>query len=234
MPIVPVVADMNHANSVNFTKLKRAGIWGIIHKARQGVGFTDPAYARRRAIDEQLGFLWAAYDFATGDDVQANVVDFFRTANPSDKTGMWLDFEDNSVTEMSADQAYLFLDMVTQRLGRACGLYGGNRIREQIPPDDPKWIDMARIAPLWQARYVSGQPEDAAALFKDIAPIPPWTVNTLIQYSGDGSGPEPHTVSGLEDGADLDVFDGDYNRLAAIWPGIAVSAVRSADDASAS
>jgi lysozyme len=224
MPIVPVIADMNHANSVNFSKLKGAGIWGIIHKARQGVGFADPAYTRRRGIAEGLGLLWAAYDFATGDDVQANVDAFLKTANPSDKTGMWLDFEDNSVTEMSADQAYLFLDMVDQRLGRACGIYGGNRIREQIPPDDPKWIDMARVTPLWQARYINARPKDTAALFRVITPIPPWTVNTIIQYTGDGSGPPPHTLPGLEDGADLNAFNGSYNQLTAIWPGAAVPA----------
>ena len=222
MPIVPVIAGMNHANSVNFTKLKGAGIWGIIHKARQGVGFADPAYARRRDIAEGLGFLWAAYDFATGDDVQANVDAFFKTANPSDKTGMWLDFEDNSVSQMSADQAYQFLDMVDQRIGRACGIYGGSRIREQIPPDDPKWIDMARITPLWQSRYINARPKDTAALFRAVAPIPPWTVNTIIQYTGDGSGPRPHTVPGLEDGADLTAFKGTYNQLAAIWPGATV------------
>jgi lysozyme len=225
MPIVPVIADMYHANSVNFTKLKRAGIWGIIHKARQGVGFADPAYARRRVIAEQLGFLWAAYDFATGDDVQANVDAFLKTADPSEKTGMWLDFEDNSVSQMSADQAYLFLDMVDQRLGRACGIYGGNRIREQIPPDDPKWIDMARVTPLWQSRYISAQPKNTAALFRDIAPIPPWTMNTIIQYTGDGAGPLPHTVPGLEDGADLDAFNGSYSELAVIWPGSALPSV---------
>lgn len=222
MSIVPVIADMYHANSVNFTKLKGAGIWGIIHKARQGVGFGDPAYASRRAIAEQLGFLWAAYDFATGDDVQANVDDFFKTANPSDKTGMWLDFEDNSASQMTADQAHQFLDTVNQRLGRACGIYGGNRIREQISPDDPKWVDMARITPLWQSRYISVQPIDTASLFQDIAPIPPWTSNTIIQYTADGSGPLPHTVPGLEDGADLNAFNGSYNQLVAIWAGTAI------------
>jgi len=48
MGIVPVVADMNHANSLNLTRLKESGIWGIIHKARQGLSFEDRAYATRR------------------------------------------------------------------------------------------------------------------------------------------------------------------------------------------
>jgi lysozyme len=225
MSIVPVVADMNHANSVNFAKLKDAGIWGIIHKARQGVSFRDPAYASRRTMAEDLGFLWAAYDFATGDDVATNVATFIKTADPSDKTGMWLDFEDNSASEMSAEQALEFLQRVNDALGRACGIYGGNRIREKIRPDDPKWIDIAKITPLWQCRYLRIQPSDTGSLFKDIPAIPPWTTNTLIQYTGDGSGPLPHSVAGLEDGADLNAFNGSYNELAAIWAGTPVRAV---------
>lgn len=99
-------------------------------------------------MTEQLGFPWGAYDFATGDDVQTNVNDFFKTANPGPTTRMWLDFEDISKSEMSAEQAYQFLIEVSQRLGRACGIYGRNRIREKIPVDDPRWIDMATCSPL--------------------------------------------------------------------------------------
>ena len=111
---------------------------------------------------------------------------------------------------MSAAQAYQFLDQVSQKLGRACAIYGGNRIHEKIPADDPRWIDMAKRTPLWQARYLNVQPTDTASLFKDIPPNPPWTANMLIQFTGDGVGPVPHTVDGLEDGADLDAFDGTY------------------------
>jgi len=103
MPNVPVRPEPRQ--QCGFHQAKGRGHWGIIHKASQGVGFADPAYAQRRIIAEQLGFLWAAYDFATGDDVQANVDDFFNRADPTEKTGMWLDFEDNGVSEMSADQA---------------------------------------------------------------------------------------------------------------------------------
>jgi lysozyme len=57
MPIMPVIADMNHANSVNFSDIVAAGILGVVHKARQGLGFKDPAYASRRVLAEQLGLL---------------------------------------------------------------------------------------------------------------------------------------------------------------------------------
>jgi len=221
--ITPVVADMNHANSLNLTKLKGAGMWGIIHKARQGVNYEDRAYATRRAAAEAMGFLWGAYDFATHDDVSDNVDAFMATAQPGPHTGMWLDFEDNTHSQMTADQALEFLDRVSQKTGRACGIYGGNRIREQINHQDAGWIDMAKVAPLWQCRYISSQPLTTADLFTRIPPLAPWTSNFLIQYTGDGVGPRPHTVPGLEDGADLNAYNGTLEQMTAAWAGATVA-----------
>jgi len=223
MSIVPVVADMNHANSLNLTRLKAAGIWGIIHKARQGLSFEDRAYATRRKAAEDMGFLWGAYDFATHDDVEDNVDAFMATAQPGPHTSMWLDFEDNTHSQMTAAQALEFLDRVSQKTGRACGIYGGNRIREHVDPQDAGWIDMAKLAPLWQCRYISSQPDSTATLFARVPSIPPWTSNFLIQYTGDGIGPRPHTVAGLEDGADLNAYNGTLEEMTAAWAGAPVA-----------
>jgi lysozyme len=219
MPIVPNIADLNHANPVNFTEIAAAGIWGVIMKATQGIGFKDPAYSKRYAAAKQVGIMVAAYDFATGDRVDRNVAAFLDYAQLGPNDGAWLDFEDNTHSQMSADQAYEFLDRASQRLGRACGIYGGNRIREQIEPQQPKWIDMAARTPLWQCRYLKLQPADNAELCRLIKPIPPWTKNTIIQYTGDGVGPKPHTLQGLENGADLNVFSGTRDELAKVWAG---------------
>lgn len=219
MSIIPVVADMNHNNSLNLTMLKAAGCWGIIHKARQGIGFADGAYASRRAAAEQLGFLWAAYDFATHDVVADNVADFFATAKPAADTGMWLDFEDNTKSEMTGDQACEFLDRCNQKLGRATGIYGGNRVREQIDHQAAKWIDMAEIAPLWLCQYKLMQADSLEALDVHIDVPAPWKAYTLLQYTGDGVGPRPHTLAGLEDGADLNACHLTYDQLAKVWPG---------------
>lgn len=223
MPIIPVVADMNHANSVNFTEIAAAGIWGIIHKARQGVGFGDPAYKQREILAKSIGLLWKPYDFATGDAPVLNVNTFIAFTNANATDGGCLDFEDNTHSEMSGDEAYEFLDRFNQRVGVACWLYGGNRIREQIDAQDKKWIDMAAYTPLWECRYIGGQPVDAADEWKRVPPIPPWTKTTLIQYTGDGIGPRPHTVKGLENGADLNVFNGDREALAKVWPGTLIN-----------
>ena len=232
MSITPVVADMYHGNSLNLTELKEAHMWGIVHKARQGVKYGDSAYASRRRAAEAMGFLWAAYDFATHDDVAENVADFFASAQPGPFTGMCLDFEDNAASEMTGDQAWEFLDRVNQKLGRGSWIYGGNRLRDvdpatkrpRIDPQQARWIDMAKVVLLWQCRYISAQPESTASLFSLIRPIPPWTSNFMIQYTGDGAGPRPHTVAGLENGADLNAYNGTLEELTAAWPGLRIAA----------
>lgn len=219
--IVPTVADMAHFNPVNFTELKQAGFVGVIHKARQGIAVSDPKYPSRMAAAKTAGLRWGAYDFATHDDVAANVDEFLAYARLSPMDSAWLDFEDNAHSPMSGDQAHEFLDRVTQKIGRPCGIYGGNRIREHINPHDPKWIDMAKVAPLWQCRYIRQQPDNNAELFRVIPPIPPWTKNFLIQYAADGVGPRPHTAPGLQNGADLNAFNGTADELSAQWAGVA-------------
>jgi lysozyme len=221
--INPVVVDLNHANTINFTKVKAAGILGIIHKATQGVGYRDHAYQSRRSAAEAMGFLWGAYDFATGDEVEANVAAFFEAAQPGPTTLMCLDFEDNSHSEMSGEQAREFLDRVDQKLGRACWIYGGNRIFEHIPEDD----DFFAQHPLWLCQYKLIQVDSLEELNKHIKVPPPWKDYTLLQYTGDGVGPKPHTVGGLEDGADLNAFKGDLLVDVGIWtsglaPGVGV------------
>lgn len=223
MPIIPLVADMAHFNPVNFAQLKAAGFVGVIHKARQGIGMGDPMYARRMAAAKDAGLRWGAYNFATGDIPATNATAFLSFANLAAADSAWLDFETNAASEMSGDQAYEYLDRVMQKLGRAVGIYGGDRIRAQIKPDDPKWIDMAKVAPLWQCRYIGLRPDDNDELFRLIPPIPPWTANFLIQYAADGSGPLPHTAPGLQNGADLNAFNGTADELAAQWAGQAVT-----------
>jgi GH25 family lysozyme M1 (1,4-beta-N-acetylmuramidase) len=219
MGIVPLVADMAHFNAVNFSELKQAGFVGIIHKARQGIAIGDPKYAARMAAAKAAGLRWGAYDFATHDDIAANVAAFLAYARLEESDSAWLDFEDNAHSQMSGAQAYEFLDRVAQKRGRPGGIYGGNRIREQIDPHDPKWIDMAAAAPLWQCRYIATQPADNAELFGRVPPIPPWSKNFLIQYTGDGIGPRPHSAPGLQNGADLNAFAGTAAELAATWAG---------------
>ncbi len=227
--LTPTVADMNHANSIGarlggeakgFAALKSAGLVGIIHKARQGINFGDKAFARRRDLARAAGLLVGAYDFATHDNVEENVNDFldFTNAEDDDNLSLWLDFEDNKASQMLAPQAREFLDRVDQATGRACGIYGGNRIKEQITDDDPFWA----LHPLWLCQYRTSPSLRTADLdtLKDHIDVPTQWSDAgwfLLQYTGDGIGPLPHTLPGLEIGADLNVYDGTADDLVANW-----------------
>jgi lysozyme len=215
MAIVPLVVDVNHANSIDFDKIAAAGIVGVIHKAIQGT-FVDNKYATRRPLAQKAGLEWGAYAFNTGDPVADQVALFLKVAAPDDRTSLWLDFEDNKSSQMSASQAREFLDRVDQKTGRACGIYGGNRIREQIKAND----DFFPQHPLWLCQYKLGIPDSATLddLNKRINVPPPWTKYFLLQYTGDGIGPKPHMVNGVGDGSDMNAFNGSAADLRAAWP----------------
>ena len=226
--IKPVVADMAHFNPVNFTEIKAAGIVGVIHKATQGVGVTDHQYAARRPVAEAAGLLWGAYSFATGDDPAANAKHFLAVARPDAKTLLCLDFEDNPHSPMSGQQAYDFMRAVEDATSRLCWIYGGNRVREHITPLCEKssaLADYFKARPLWLCQYKTGLPAgiDLAELKKHIRVPGPWHDWTLLQYTGDGVGPLPHTVPGLEKGADLNAFDGTDDALRAVWAGAPIA-----------
>jgi lysozyme len=208
-----LVADMNHANTVDFRRIAAAGIGGVIHKARQGVGFGDPAYASRRLQAVAAGIEWGAYDFATHDDVAENVKDFLATAAPDERTGLWLDFEDNTASEMSMVQALEFLDRVDQAVGRRCGIYGGNRVKELVIGLTQDQRDFLGAHPFWLCEY-----GPVAKMIDVHGHALPWVKPDLWQQWADGYGPNPPIVDGLEHKADLSIFEGDRAALAAWWP----------------
>jgi GH25 family lysozyme M1 (1,4-beta-N-acetylmuramidase) len=227
MTVTPKIADMYYRNEVNLTALAAGGMWAVIHKCSQGPGFHDPSYLKRQAIAKSFGLLWGGYDFSTSDDPVKNADDFLAHANLGPADAACLDFEDNSVSNMTGDQAYAWMDHVAQKLGRAPIIYGGNHISDypagtrhpRIDPQDKKWIDAAKVWPLWRCRYLNRQFATNADLFKVIGPIPPWTECGMIQYAADGAGPQPHQVPGVQNGADLNAFLGTRDQLALLFAG---------------
>jgi lysozyme len=215
-----LIADMNHANTVNFSRIAAAGIGGVIHKARQGTGFADPLYSSRRMQALAAGLEWGAYDFATGDAVEENVKDFLETAAPDDRTSLWLDFEDNAHSEMSMAQALEFMDRVDQAVGRSCGIYSGNRVKELIVGVNSDQRDFLAAHPFWLCEYGP----TAKMVDKNGQPLP-WAKWSIWQQWADGYGPNPPVIDGLERDADLSWFDGDKEAFTGWWPLPAVGTV---------
>jgi lysozyme len=201
------VVDLYHGDVVtSFARAKSAGIRGIIHKASQGVGVTDPAYAARRQEATAAGLLWGAYHFATDEDAAAQAHHFLACAAPDAHTLLALDFETNGNHTMSLAQARAFLAVVDGVTARKCVLYSGNLIKEQLGDRKDSFFAAHR---LWLAEYGS------------TAKVPKaWSKYWLWQYSGDGIGPGPHAVMGIPGtgGAlDCNSYAGTPEQLAAEW-----------------
>lgn len=210
-----LVADMNHNNDVDIPKLVSSGkCFAVIHKATQGVGFTDNKYRARHDAFRAAGLLTGAYDFNVSDDIAADVNHFFEVAQPDAQDAMCLDYERNASRDMTWMEMLEFLDRGDQKLGRPLMIYGGDKIKRDIVHLNDKQREFLAQHPLWGCEYGPGW-RNVDVNGKTL----PWDAPILWQYSADGyTGPGPSTLPGLEEGADLSMFDGTPEGLRSIWP----------------
>ncbi len=206
MAINPKVIDIYHGDEVapdGFVQARRFGILGVIHKASEGSAMVDQTYARRRSMAKDAGLLWGAYHFIRPVAVSDQVDLFLRAAQPDQDTLLALDYEVDSV---SLDQARDFIAHVEAKVGRSVVLYSGNTIKEKLGNRIDPWWGARR---LWLAQYGP-------------APrVPPtWAKAWLWQYTGDGQGPSPHQVPGIQGSIDINHWDGTDDELRAQWAGV--------------
>lgn len=212
--MIPRVVDLSHHNTgtlpggdPDFEAMRTAGIWGVILKATQGIAYRDPLYQRRRIKAENCGLLVGAYHFNTGDAVKSQVEHFLNYAKPGLNTCLVLDYEDNRLSNMGIHQAVEFLHELERKIGRRAAIYSGNRLKEgigKLTADERYYLCRHR---LWLAQYGP----------KAVLPIG-FEKYWLWQFTGDGIGPEPHSIPGIRDhGVDLNTFDGSREDLEATW-----------------
>jgi lysozyme len=226
MPKTPVarVVDIYHGDILfsdvhrtdpigDFAALAQAGIYGLIHKATQGAGSTDPAYRARRTNARLGGLLTGAYHFNTGDTIPGQVNHFFDAVQPDASTLMALDFEDNRASQMTLAQAVQFLQLADEKLGRPLWVYSGNRIKELIGNASAEVRAVFAKRKFWLCEY------GPVARMTDALGHPlPWAVPTLWQFTGDGIGPAPHTLPGIiTKGIDINCYAGTRDQLKADW-----------------
>ena len=188
--------------------VKAAGIVAIIHKATEESRFKDSEYQNRRAHAKELGFLWGAYHFASGEDVTDQVDNFLSHAQPKDDELVALDFEPSSSgPNMTLEQAHQFVQLVQNELGRFPVVYGGRLLRDTLGLQRD---DLLSKCPLWYARY-SGTDTPIG--------IPPqiWPTFTLWQYTDGNRGSVPHSVDGIGR-CDRNRFSGTEDDLRNAWP----------------
>lgn len=208
---INVVIDISHHNgNVDLVQAAADGIAGIIHKATQGTGFTDPAYVTNQQKAADAGLMWGAYHFATGSDAVAQADHFLDVVEPDDQTLIVLDFEANTQGDsMTLDGARAFVNRINDQVGRFPGLYGGAYLKQLLGKNQDPVLAQCW---LWLSQYGP-------------TPVVPanWQRFTMWQYTDGKVGPEPHTVKGVGP-CDRDQFNGDMDGLKALWGSAAAAA----------
>jgi C1A family cysteine protease/GH25 family lysozyme M1 (1,4-beta-N-acetylmuramidase) len=226
----PFVIDINHANNVEdtpgplggFAKVKAAGVAFLIHKATEGLTFTDPRYQARRAAwmngipvpvtdvtgeTLQITPRFAAYHFFHGEDPAAEAEFFLRTAQLQHGDDAVVDWEavPGSGFIPSTDAVDQFCDIVEGELGFPIIVYSGNAAKQQIKGKDPRFAKRR----LWLAEYSSTWSVQES-----------WSSPWLWQNNGGQSG-GMNSIPGIEGNCDNSTVAPPMTvkQLAATWAG---------------
>jgi GH25 family lysozyme M1 (1,4-beta-N-acetylmuramidase) len=222
------VADMGSQNPVDLSKLKNAA-WngskceGTILRATRSNCLVDRLFAARVEAAAKLDFLVGGYAFNTGETAAVQAARYLGAVRPLlDVVKLHaLDFETNpSGRQMSLPSCVEYLDRLAQAIGRRPWLYSGDRIKSLVVTATAAERQALSEVIYWGCEYG----EKFRNLDDDGHQLPWDNGPSLWQRTGDGIGPEPHTLDGLQAGADLSIFNGTREQLAAVWPGAAIAA----------
>lgn len=202
---INVVVDLSHHNGdVDLqTAATVGGIAGVIHKATQGLTYTDPFYVTNQGKAQAADLLWGAYHFGTGGDGVHQAEFFLQQIAPTEETLLVLDFENNPQgPSMTLEEARAFVTHVRQAAGKWPGLYGGHYLKGLLGTNKD---DVLANCWFWLSQY------------GPTPVVPPnWKTWTMWQYTDGGMGPEPHEVPGIGR-CDRDRFQGDGGALRRLW-----------------
>lgn len=214
MAVIPRVVDLSHYNRIapdGFKQAAAAGIWGVINKATESIGYIDDTYANNRKLVKDAGLLWGAYHFVRPGSMARQVDHFLLHAAPDDQTMLALDWE---VDGVSPDEASEFLRLVAQKTGRKPILYSGHTAKDKLGSRIDPFLGSHN---LWLAQYANIWSVQRS-----------WKAPWLWQYSGDKLGPLPHGVPGIFIGTqnycDMNHYPGTREQLTAEWIGEAIIA----------
>ena len=194
-----VVIDLSHYNGVtSFQEVQQSGIVGVIHKATQGTGWTDPDYAGRKQLARAAGLWWGAYHFGVDEDGAAQAQYFLSIVKPGPQDLLALDFEQNPESQMTIAQAEQFVIEVYNQTGRYPGFYSDALAGRLLGSNVSSTLANCWF---WRAQYGVFAPE-----------VPPtWPIWTMWQYTDTGK------VPGISSACDRDTFNGGIEGLARLW-----------------
>lgn len=203
-----MAVDLSHYNIVrDLAQTRAAGVIGVIHKATEGAGYTDPAFAVLRSLSASHGLLWASYHFLRHGDVEAQMRRYLAVAKPATGERICLDYEqaDCTLDDLKAAVGYLR----SRAPGNPITIYGGSLLEEHIGGRNIDWLAGTS---LWTAEYtMRSAPKWPSATW------PRWD---LWQYSDGQSGGEPKSAPGI-DRCDCNTFNGSDDECRAWFGGAA-------------
>jgi lysozyme len=193
------VIDLSHYNSVtSFDEVKQGGVLGVIHKATEGTGWSDPTYTARKSQALAAGLWWGAYHFGVNEDGTAQAQYFLSIVKPGPQDLLALDFEENPSSQMTIAQAEQFVTEIYNQTGRYPGFYSDALAGNML---GGKQDSILANCWFWRAEYGGSLPS-----------VPPtWQTWTMWQYTQSGS------VSGITGSCDRDTFNGDSAGLSRLW-----------------
>lgn len=197
------VIDISHyQEKVDFAAAKQAGILAVIHKATEGTGYVDQAFAAHTAASKDAGLLIGAYHYGTSGD-GARQADAFLKVTRGVTGLLVLDWEHPSMTK---NEAVKFVSRIHDQTGRWPGLYSfGPFLRQYVGSEkDPVLLNCW----LWCARY-GGYPS---------WPKTTWPTLTMWQYTNGkvGNGTDPTSTPGIGN-CDRNIFYGTENDLRSLF-----------------
>src|ERR1700758_193572 len=195
-----IVVDLSHYDPASdYDAVKNAGIVVVIYKETEGTAWTDETYVHQPHAAKAAGLKWGAYHFADGSDVDDQVANFMRFADPDPDELFCLDWEDNGGDMVSGHGGKEWITKVEAALGRPgeCVIYSGNPAKEQIDGNDP-FFGSRR---LWLAQY------DTNPEVQESGPAY-W----LWQFTDGDIGPTPHSISGIGS-CDINSYAGPKSQL---------------------
>jgi len=202
--------DLSHFNAVrDLAQTRAAGVIGVIHKATEGAGYTDPAFAVLRTLCASHGLLWASYHFLRRGDAEAQMRHYLAVAKPAKGERICLDYEhaDCTLDDLKAAVGYLR----SRAPSNPVTIYGGSLLEEHVGGNAIDWLAETS---LWTAEYTTrSAPRWPSATW------PRWD---LWQYSDGQSGGEPKSAPGI-DRCDCNTFNGTDDECRA-WFGAEISA----------
>jgi lysozyme len=199
-----IIDISRHNGKIDFTKVKKAGVLGVICKSTDGTGYMHTQYYEtniRKAAD--AGLMTGAYHWVNGRDPVKQADYFLAIAN---EPGLLhcLDFEDPKAN------IYLLAKMITRVkdvTGRAPVIYGGALIKAEMGEIEESKELQALLAecPLWLSHYTKNSQPKMPGL--------PWKVWSIWQYTDKGK------ISGVSGYVDLNHWNGSEEGLRRLWTG---------------